>query len=137
MNKMFMEKNDYIQIGGSLKQVIALDGTVRDVITGHQQQYILTSCHILITNDVLIACGFVKNADNVYCEILQDDYKSCSISTEHLPMEKEYLITLTDNSGMQTFKKSIIVLSELQDWVREKTGFELKIDELKLADAIN
>ena len=131
-----MEINDYIQIGGYLKQVIALNGTVRDVTTGHTQQYKLINCYIIITEDVLIACGFVKNADNVYYITLQDDYKTCVISYVFLSYKKEYLMTLTDNSGMTTYKKVIIILSELQDWVRENTGFELNINEIKLAKAI-
>ena len=131
-----MENNDYIKIGGSLKCVVALNGTVRDTITGHTQQYKLTSCHIPITEDILIACGFVKDVNNVYSTTLQDDSKTCVISCEFLPLKKEYLMTLTDNSGMATFRKVIIILSELQDWVRVNSGFELNINEIKLAEAI-
>ena len=131
-----MNIKDYIQIGGSLKQVIALDGTVRDVITGNTQQYKLTSCHILITENILIACGFTKNAMNVYYATFQDDNKTCVISCAFLPMQKEYIMTLTDNNGSTTFKKVLIILSELQDWIRENTGFELNIDEVKLVSAI-
>lgn len=131
-----MKTNDYIQIGGSLKCVVALDGTVRDIITGHTQQYKLTSCHIVITEDVLTSCGFQKNAGNVYDATLQDDNKTCVISCKFLPLKKEYLMTLTSNISIATFKKDIIILSELQDWVRVNSGFELNINEIKLAKAI-
>lgn len=132
-----MDFNDYIQIGGSLNQVIQLEGKVRDIITKEEKTVVLSGCPIFITQDVLLACNFTKGEnDNEYICTLHVNNKTCVIICTYLSIEKTYEMRLTG------FKKSVIpvkeieVLSDLQDWVRVNAGMELTVDENKLAEAV-
>ena len=130
-----MDFNDYIQIGGSLNKIVSLKGIVREISSGIEQQDDLKSCHIPITGEVLIACGFIKNEKGQYYTDLQEGNHRYRISRIYLPPSQEYELLQIDTSK-DPLKKDIAVLSELQDWVRVNTGMELIVDENKLAEAV-
>ena len=132
-----METNDYIQIAGSLYRIINMDGTVREISTGIEFKDNLTSCHIPITREVLIACGFQKGENGQYYTDLQEGDTICGITCTFIPLDEKYSMILTDKKGVTPFDEEIGVLSELQDWVREKSGLELNVDESKLAKALS
>lgn len=132
-----MDLNNYIQIGGSLNQVIQLEGKVRDIITKEENNVILSGCPIFITQDVLLACNFSKGEnDNEYVCTLNENNKTCDIVCTYLSFVKKYEMRLTGFKESVIPVKEIGVLSDLQDWVRVNAGMELTVDENKLAEAV-
>ena len=137
-----MEKNDYVTIGGRLKKVqnVGHCGIVKDVQSGTDSEEKLISCHIIITKEILEACGFKHDSGYFYKLNLIDSQsgRDYTIIANLEPLVKEYsIIEWTCIHDTIREKKQIIILSELQDWIRNKTGLELDIDEHRLVEIVN
>lgn len=132
-----MQKGDYIKIGGRLKCIKILCGTVIDIQDHCTASEAFVSCHIPITSDILEACGFVKNDDKYIATLNKEDGIECIIEANLRPLQCEYkLFTIVDGNKIIA-QNQIVILSVLQDWVRINTGCELVIDEQKLANIVN
>lgn len=124
-----MEKNDY-----GLKKITSLCAYVQDVQTLEYLEEPVIVENIIINKDILEACGF-KYDDAKYVAKLQNERESCVITADILPGNHIYTIYASLEYGNIRLEKQIVVLSELQDWVRQITGFELDINESKLVAA--
>lgn len=131
-----MEPKDYIQIGGKLKQIKTLAGTVIDIATQRCTKEKISSCHILITPKILEACGFKKEDDEYVTNLNAENGETYMVIGKLKSFAHEYTLYATILLE-PVEKRQIMILSVLQDWIRLHTGLELNIDEKKLMDVVN
>ena len=100
---------------------------------------ILNQPNIIISEEILQACGFVKCEEEAYTYILKINDKSLigviKYSNEPLRQICEIVFTLR-GTMTNIVSKNIIVLSELQDFIRINIGRELNIDIRELSKII-
>ena len=123
-----MEVGDFIIVDGEVVKITRYEVELR----GEKILVDGKNPNITIDDKVLKACGFVRVADStVYICILKDNTGNvkCTVTYNH----DKYICEISMSIDMHPdYSKEIRVLSELQDFVRDKTGKELpiKIDEL-------
>lgn len=123
-----MEVGDFIIVNGEVVKITRYEVEFQGeniLVDGKEP-------NIEINNKVLEACGFVQIGDStVYKCILKDDEGNvkCTVTYNH----DKYICEISMSIDMHPdFSQAVRVLSELQDFIRHKTGKELpiKIDEL-------
>lgn len=136
-----MQKGDYIIHNGSIAKIT--NDNYYDVIdnTKHEaKNIVLHQPNIIINEAVLDASGFVPSKDNkyIYSHPINDKemYLIGEVTFDLTPLKKICDITFSLNTDGMRVCKQIVVLSELQDFVRINTGQELCINIDKLAEAI-
>ena len=94
----------------------------------------------MLDADILLACGFTQDHEhkNRFNWSIQNE--SLMISGEVLfdlsPLKQICNLIFTLATATMKISKSIMVLSELQDFIRINTGLELPIDFKRLTEVV-
>lgn len=139
-----MQANDYAKWGGYVVKILSGSDYKYNIIIikTHRTKTDVGCTHIsLLKKGVLEACGFTKsNIGNYYECQLRNHRIIAEVKYANKPLERMCTIEIRSN-GMQTLKHSthsqyVISLDDLQDFVREKVGMELDVNEQRLMTAV-
>lgn len=128
-----MENGDYIKIRGRLCKVVNCNVNpplVYDFNKRKAYNCELIECNIVLNNDVLCSyCDFTKYSGDpcLYASIDNDDYHYLIKYDTTRLTGLCYIISSNGNKCIAS-EQRIIVLSVLQDFVRNNTGCELRIN---------
>ena len=139
-----MQVNDYAKWGGHPVKIISQSNNIYGIriITTNKTRCTKACYHIsLLKRGVLEACGFKKsNIGNYFDCQLQNHLITADIRWTRMYFANQCYITIS-NIGLHCSQShysypNVISLDNLQDFVRDKTGMELNIDEKKLNIAV-
>lgn len=134
-NYIRMENGDYVKMQGHLCKIMDINNTPPVILDCHDQQNKtkeLIGCNITINDNLLCGCcGFCKIGK--YCiAYLRNGNSHFLIAYDRTDLTG--LCYIVNFRGMELIRSDsrIIVLSVLQDFVRENTNCELNINESRL-----
>lgn len=135
-----MEINDYVIYNGKVVKIIDESFDVIDVENHVDSNKQLTQPNILISEDILQICGFMQKQDelNVFTLEIKGNTVRCVIDYDTTPLKAICSITRSFDTCLKPdyAKMQIMVLSELQDFIRKYTKQELKIDHKRLVELV-
>lgn len=135
-----MEINDYVIYNGKVVRIIDESFDVIDVENHVDSNKQLTQPNILISEDILQICGFMQKQDelNVFTLEIKGNTVRCVIDYDTTPLKAICSITRSFDTCLKPdyAKMQIMVLSELQDFIRKYTKQELKIDHKRLVELV-
>ena len=135
-----MEINDYVIYNGKVVKIIDESFDVIDVENHVDSNKQLTQPNILISEDILQICGFMQKQDelNVFTLEIKGNTVCCVIDYDTTPLKAICSITRSFDTCLKPdyAKMQIMVLSELQDFIRKYTKQELKIDHKRLVELV-
>lgn len=135
-----MEINDYVIYNGKVVKIIDESFDVIDVENHVDSNKQLTQPNILISEDILQICGFMQKQDelNVFTLEIKGNTIRCVIDYDTTPLKAICSITRSFDTCLKPdyAKMQIMVLSELQDFIRKYTKQELKIDHKRLVELV-
>ena len=131
-----MENGDYIKIRGHLCKIVDINNTPPIVFDYNVQKETtneLVGCNIVINKDVLCnCCGFHKTDSQYIVTDIHNNSSHFVIRYETTPIKGRCYIDITGQMHTIISEHRIIVLSVLQDFVRNHTGCELNINTERL-----
>ena len=136
-----MMTGDYIKHNGKVVKVT--QDNCYDIvdIENHTMNNICVQApNIMLDADILLACGLTQDHEhkNRFNWSIQNE--SLMISGEVLfdlsPLKQICNLIFTLATATMKISKSIMVLSELQDFIRINTGLELPIDFKRLTEVV-
>lgn len=135
-----MEINDYVMYDGKVVKIIGESYEVLDTDKKANSEVRLVQPNILISEDILRMCGFEQKQDeqNVFTLEIKGNTVRCIIDYDTTPLKAICSITIYFSTSLKPdyAKMQIMVLSELQDFIRKYTKQELKIDHNKLVELV-
>ena len=135
-----MEINDYVMYDGKVVKIIGESYEVLDTDKNVNSEVRLIQPNILISEDILQMCGFEQKQDekNVFTLEIKGNTVRCVIDYDTAPLKDICSITIYFSTSLKPeyAKMQIMVLSELQDFVRKYAKQELKIDHKKLVELV-
>ena len=135
-----MEINDYVMYDGKVVKIIGESYEVLDTDKNANSEVRLIQPNILISEDILQMCGFEQKQDekNVFTLEIKGNTVRCVIDYDITPLKDICSITIYFSTSLKPeyAKMQIMVLSELQDFVRKYAKQELKIDHKKLVELV-
>ena len=137
-----MMKGDYVLFKGEVAKITRV-AKYYDVVDAQQHKTDNITLHqpnIIINENVLLACGFTQDVENkhifTYHLADKDLIIIGDITFDLSPLNKICNIAFSIHADFMRISKQIIVLSELQDFIRINAGQELPINVELLAKAV-
>ena len=134
-----MKQNDYVSYYDNIAvQVISGEAhlyTVRELCTGIIAHKVRCKHISLMIKGVLEAIGFKEVDDAPIFEcVLSNQYTTIFITYSIKPFNRECKITSIDGGILGA--QHIVMLDNLQDFIRDNTSLELNVDEKALIEAV-